>query len=76
MSEINLELLGVMVQKVLDNQRETREDIREIKNRLGRLEMDLASLHVFIAEQSVRMDRFDAWHERVERRLELTESTV
>jgi hypothetical protein len=42
-----------MVQKVPDAQRESREDIREIKTRLGRLESDVASLHVFLAEQSI-----------------------
>ena len=50
MSEASLERLMVMVQKVLDGQREMREDIREIKTRLGRLETELAGLHVFIAE--------------------------
>jgi hypothetical protein len=43
-----------------------REDVREIKTRLGRLGTELAGLHGFIAEQSVRL-------ERVKRRLELTE---
>ncbi|BCX81411.1 hypothetical protein MIT9_P0989 [Methylomarinovum caldicuralii] len=71
MAEANLELLMQMVQKVLDNQREMREDIREIKSRLGRLESDVASLHGFLAEQSIRMDRFGDRLERVERRLEL-----
>ncbi len=38
MPEPSLELLMQLMQKVLDNQREMREDIREIKNRLGRLD--------------------------------------
>ena len=38
MPEPSLELLMQLLQKVLDNQREMREDIREIKNRLGRLD--------------------------------------
>ena len=42
MAEPNLELLMQLMQSVLDSQRETREDIREIKTRLGRLESDLA----------------------------------
>lgn len=71
MAEPSLELPMQMVQKVLDSQRESREDIREIKTRLGRLESDVASLHVFLAEQSIRLDRFDSRLERVERRLEL-----
>jgi hypothetical protein len=43
MAEPNLELLMQLMQRVLDSQRETREDIRKIKTRLGRLESDLAS---------------------------------
>ena len=72
--EASLELLMQMVQRVLDAQRETREDVREIKTRLGRLESDVASLHVFLAELSVRMDRFGDRLERVERRLEIADA--
>ena len=63
-----------MIQTVLDSQLEMREDIREIKTRLGRLESDVASLHVFLAEQSVRLDRFGDRLERVERRLEIADA--
>ncbi len=62
MAELNPVLQ--MVQKVLDSQGEMREDIREIKSRLGRLQSDVAGLHSFLAEQPIRMDR-------VERRVEL-----
>jgi predicted nuclease with TOPRIM domain len=72
--EASLDLLMQMVQKVLDAQRESREDIREIKTRLGRLESEVASLHVFLAEQSVRLDRFSDRLERVERRLEIADT--
>jgi len=72
--EGSLELLMQMVQRVLDAQRETREDVREIKTRLGRLESDVASLHVFLAELSVRMDRFGDRLEGVERRLEIADA--
>jgi hypothetical protein len=37
MADVRLDLLQQMVQRVLDSQRETREDVREIKARLGRL---------------------------------------
>ncbi len=47
MADVSLDLLQQMVQRVLDSQRETREDVREIKARLGRLESEVASLHVF-----------------------------
>jgi hypothetical protein len=46
-----------MLQRVLDSQRATREDVREIQSRRGRLEGDVANLHVFPAEQSGRLDR-------------------
>jgi hypothetical protein len=74
MPEASLDLLMQMVQRVLDAQRESREDIREIKTRLGRLESDVASLHVFLAEQSVRLDRFSDRFERVERRLDIADA--
>ena len=73
MPEPNLELLMQMVQKVLDSQRDVREDVREIKTRLGRLGTDVAQLHVFLAEQSTRLDRFSDSMERVERRLDIVE---
>lgn len=69
MADVNLDLLQQMVQRVFDSQRETREDVREIKAQLGRLESEVTSLQVFLAEQSVRLDRGDKL-ERVERRLE------
>ncbi len=43
MAEPNLELLMQLMQSVLDSQRETREDIREIKTSIGRLEAKMAS---------------------------------
>ena len=43
-----------------------REDMREVKGRLGILENQYASL-------STRMDRLDGRVERIEKRLELTE---
>jgi hypothetical protein len=52
MREPSLELMMEMVQKVLDSERETREDVREIKIRLGRLETDVAQIHVFLAENA------------------------
>jgi hypothetical protein len=74
MPDVSLELIQQMLQRVLDSQRETREDVREIKSRLGRLEGDVANLHVFLAEQSVRLDRFADRLERVERRLDIADA--
>lgn len=44
MPEPSLELLMQMVQKVLDTQREIREDVREIKHRLTSLESAVAGI--------------------------------
>ncbi|MCX8048129.1 MAG: hypothetical protein N3A55_00520 [Methylohalobius sp.] len=71
MPEPSLELPIQMVQKMMDTQREIREDVRETKTRLGRLESDVAGLHTFLAEQSVHFSRFSDRLERVARRLEL-----
>jgi hypothetical protein len=57
MPEPSLDLLMQMVQRVLDSQRETREDIREIKTRIGRLESEVANMHGFLAELSIQLDR-------------------
>lgn len=74
MAEPSLELLMQMVQKVLDGQRDLREDMREVKARMGRLETDVAQLHVYMAEQSTRLDRVSERLERMERRLESVET--
>lgn len=72
-AEVGLDLIQQMLQRVLDSQRETREDVREIKSRLGRLEGGVGNLHVFLAEQSVRLDRFADRLEWVERRLDIAD---
>lgn len=48
-----------------------REDMREVKSRLGHLEEQTASMHVLYASLSGRIDRLDQRIERIERRLEL-----
>jgi predicted nucleic acid-binding Zn-ribbon protein len=52
---------------------ETREDVREVKNRIGSLEREVAQTHVKLAEQSGRIDRLAERVERIERRLNLAE---
>jgi len=74
MPEPSLELLMQMVQRVLDGQKDLRDDMREVKTRLGRLETDVAQLHLYMAEQSTRLDRVSERLERVERRLEIVET--
>jgi hypothetical protein len=49
-----------------------RDDLRELKTRVGHLEEQTASLFGLFALLSNRMDRHDQRMERIERRLELT----
>lgn len=51
-----------------------RDDVSEIKTRLGRLVNDVAQVHVALAEHSTRLDRVTMRIERIERRLELTDT--
>jgi uncharacterized coiled-coil protein SlyX len=53
---------------------ELREDMRELKTRVGTVEREVAQLHVMIAEQSTRIDRLTDRVERIERRLDLAEA--
>jgi hypothetical protein len=47
-----------------------REDMREVKHRIGSIEREVAHVHVKVAELSERVDRV----ERVEKRLDLTDA--
>jgi chromosome segregation ATPase len=51
-----------------------REDMREVKQRLGILENQYANLEVQYASVSSRLDRMDSRIERIERRLDLTDA--
>jgi predicted nuclease with TOPRIM domain len=51
-----------------------REDMREIKTRLGILENQYANLESQYASVSNRLDRLDARVERIERRLDLADA--
>jgi len=51
-----------------------REDMRDLKTRVGRLEINVAQIQVALAEHSVRFDRLDARVEPIERRLDLAEA--
>ena len=64
--EITNELLFETLKAIQATQARHSDDLREIKERLGILEMQYASL-------SGRVDRIDARLERVERRLDLVE---
>ena len=64
--EITNELIFEALKAIQATLARHSDDLREIKERLGILEMQYASL-------SGRMDRIDARLERVERRLDLVE---
>jgi len=51
-----------------------REDMREVKQRLGILENQYANLEIQYASVSNRLDRIDGRIERIERRLDLTDA--
>jgi uncharacterized coiled-coil protein SlyX len=58
-----------------------REEVGDVKRRLGNLELQsarsgeqIAHLQVMLAEQSVRADRVDAKLGRIERRLDLADA--
>jgi len=81
MPDVSLEMLQAMVQRVLDGQKEQREDLREIKGRLTALELGQAAIKRDIAasaESDARiqgqLDRLGDRVERIERRLNLVDS--
>jgi chromosome segregation ATPase len=51
-----------------------REDMRDLKTRVGRLEINVAQIQVALAEHSVRFDRLEARVERIEKRLDLADA--
>jgi archaellum component FlaC len=51
-----------------------REDMREVKQRLGILENQYANLEIQHAGVSSRLDRMDGRIERIVRRLDLTDA--
>ena len=51
-----------------------REDMREVKGRLGLLENQYANLSSQYANISTTLDRLDGRVERIERRLDLTDA--
>lgn len=75
MAEVTLDLLGRMMEQMLDNQRELLADVRELKSRISDLERqagrNAATETEHYAAVMGRMDRFDQRIERVERRLTL-----
>ncbi|MBF0168661.1 MAG: hypothetical protein HQL45_13625 [Alphaproteobacteria bacterium] len=75
MVDVTLELLGQMMQRSLDMQRELSADVRELKSRMTDIERGLgrnaASETEHYASVMGRMDRVDDRIDRVERRLDI-----
>jgi hypothetical protein len=72
-----LRLLGRMdekVDRVIEGQSDIGRRMTSLEERVGRMQAELASIHGDFAGQSLRMDRFDQRRERIERRLDLTET--
>ncbi|MBI1774701.1 MAG: hypothetical protein HYR63_05075 [Proteobacteria bacterium] len=64
-----LDLIGRMLQQVLDEQRLMRADITDIKHRLSAVELGLAAVRTESARMQAAIDRLGERIERVERRL-------
>ena len=74
MAEVTLDMPGQMMQRMLDGQRDLREDVHDIKRRLPSLEMAVAQVHSDFAGQSMRIDRLEGRLDRIERRLNLADA--
>ena len=72
-AEISNELLYETLKAIQSTLVRHGDELREIKERLGILEVQVAGLASQYASLSVRIDRLDARLERVERRLDLVE---
>jgi hypothetical protein len=83
MAEPNLELIQAMFQRLLDSHWETRDDIRELKERMTGVELglagvcrDLVSLSEADTRLQIALDRQGDRLERIERRLDLLPPTT
>jgi hypothetical protein len=78
MAAPNLDLIQTMFQRLLESQRETRDDIRELKERMVGVELGLAGVRRDLAGPSeadarlqIALDRQGDRLERIERRLDV-----
>ena len=74
MSDDRADLILNLLRAIRAEQSAQREKLDEIIDRLGRLEREVAGLHVDYAGLSVRLDNLDRRVGRIERRLELTDA--
>ena len=78
MAEVTIELLGQMVQRVLDNQHDHSAQFTDLTSRVSQLEQSVAGLHrdnglavENTALLASRVDRLTDKLERIERRLDI-----
>lgn len=72
-AEVTNELLFELLRSIQRTLARHGDDLREIKERLGIVETQIAGLGAQYASLSVRLDRIDARVERIEHRLDLVE---
>lgn len=73
MSDERADLILNLLRAIRAEQSAQREKLDEIIDRLGRLEREVAGLHVDYAGLSIRLDNLDRRVGRIEQRLELVE---
>lgn len=65
------DLVLVYLRRIDEKVDALRQDMIEVKERIGRVEREVANLHGDFATLSIRMDRLELRIERIERRLEI-----
>jgi hypothetical protein len=74
MASVTLEMIFELQRRTLDELRDVRAVLREHTQRLGRIETAVAHAHVAQAEASVRMDTLAERIDRIERRLDISDT--
>jgi hypothetical protein len=77
-AEASLDLIQAMLQRLVDGQRQTHQDLADLKERMGAVELGLIGVRrelVGLAEADarlgIRVDHLESRLERIERRLDL-----
>ena len=73
MAEPTNELILEILPRIQADIADLKNDVREIRGRVGNLEVRMVHMGLQIAELTVRMDRRDEQMERLLRRLELAD---
>lgn len=74
MAEVTNELIYETLKALQAQGAAFRDDMADLKLRLGHLETTVAQINVRMAEMSVRIDRIEVRLDRIERRLELADA--